>query len=1512
MTILRSDIESALKELKSYEEWLRFQRIAVSIVQRIQPEFIACERRDDLGLDAHAHAAMSTDGIAKGLAASITAEISKILSDAKKVQQHYDDIKVLIFATSEYVTKETEKSWIDKIKKEFGYQLIVMSREDIVTRLMNPSNIDLCRILGISTPVEHDATELANKVREAASKLIDDRLSHPPLAGKFLLSLRTVRLDDEGRESGEILQLDDVKRILTHGCRIILEAPAGRGKSTTLVQLAKRDVGDTSIALLIDLPAWMMSGKDILEYIAGLQHFRSRNIDAQTIANIYNTKQVTFLLNGWNELSDNYSEKAHTELQQLDRTFPAAGIIVTTRTHHLIPPLLGASRMRLLPLNRMQRTEYLKGLLKDQADSLRSKLDNDPVLDQLTRTPLILSKVVDIFIAGLSIPATKIGVLDAVIKLIEQSIEHKNQLQLPPLSGHARAYLSELAMQMMSRAEVIIPEQDSRPIVGSVSVSLRDSGQISTVPEPQTVLNELCKRHVLERDDYLSVTLRFEHQQFQEFFAALRLKSELLALIKINDETAIREFTKQYVNEPVWAEPLQMLAEEIGVHGTEKPDEKDLIKAGVLLVKMALSVDPIFAADLVRLCGPAVWKDVGALLSDFLRAWYKSKNRAHRECALAGMMASGSPDFNDIILPLLTNDDHQIRLSTYRESDEFHLSTLGSDWKNVVRGWKEEARIDFVREVTQHRWIPEIVDEFVLRDPSMAVRVAGIEWLSWVGSREEVGSALEMMDQATFDQAIRQMSPEEVPPAVRSRSLDAYKKIYSESTDAVSRLRVLLSQAKLGTEMIEGLKTELNNLDQSKMKDIGEFLIKPALDIVQKTDPQWASHWVAEHVAGGSLWYDHWRTFISTIPKNIIDTWMQQLANEDLKHQPHSSINDLLAIGADKAFSEKIFSRLCELKDKIVSTPNERHEKDHTIVRQLEDLFRALSPQMGVAGLLSSLGSNFDNIQFLVAIDLLSSVGRKEPSLQNELDPDLRQMIRKYLIDGESFVLSEKDYDGSLKADFATSLSRVGNEEDIDVLRRMISADIQRCREGRAVWIKGDRTPFGNGGICSSSGWHIQALICLNRSVADKVIVDLLNEPEYECDCATALIELATIEQKPHAHFGFRINYNEIWEARTGKISGRFNEERRKEYASALRDRICHLLDPSKSNGERSAYNIKKLGHALAVLDPKESSDLVIKVMLLPGKWDDWCRAQALESLLFGGAELPADAILNLFELTLQNVRQNASHDDRENLLRHFLCLLPFLTKPDEGIKKIKETISEFSLPRHLQRDIITALGHSRCKEAFSLLRELAGSSGEHIEDLGESWLNALAILDTPESKKLLMSFVDPDIREFQATPKIGRADILASHIADLACKDPEIEKRLIDLCNTLLTAEKRELLSEVIARLDAPELMIAGLNLIDDAATPPIPYSLSRKLENAFVEHRPYGKSGSTFTLSPRSSNIIRKQLFEMSINDGRRKQTAYALLGEIEARRLDYGKPTNEPRHPFFESGKQWPPCA
>src|SRR5438552_6853230 len=112
---------------------------------------------------------------------------------------------------------------------------------------------------------------------------------------------------------------------------------------------------------------------------------------------------------------------------------------------------------------------------------------------------------------------------------------------------------------MTRRGAVALPEADAPAVAAAVARELADCGQIEPVGAP-AILATLTAHHVLERVDYPQTAFQFEHQQLQEYYAALDVRARLLGL-RDDDRDAIGRFTADYVNDPAWADPLRMIAE---------------------------------------------------------------------------------------------------------------------------------------------------------------------------------------------------------------------------------------------------------------------------------------------------------------------------------------------------------------------------------------------------------------------------------------------------------------------------------------------------------------------------------------------------------------------------------------------------------------------------------------------------------------------------------------------------------------------------------------------------------------------------------------------------------------------------------------------------------------------------------------------------------------------------------------------------------------------------------------
>ena len=1056
---------------------------------------------------------------------------------------------------------------------------------------------------------------------------------------------------------------------------------------------------------------------------------------------------------------------------------------------------------------------------------------------------------------------------------------------------------------MTRRGAVALPEADVRTIIATIAQELANSGQIEPVGGP-TVLATLTAHHVLELVDYPQTAFRFEHQQLQEYFAALDIRTQLFDL-RDNDHNVTGRFTTDYVNDPAWAEPLRMIAETFAEQSGDSGADKRNTRAGGRLMEMALAVDLVFAGELAQLCGSTVWNEVCSIVGERFRDVYAILDGNYRQYALAAMLATGVDDFSDIIVPLLSEKDQQVRLSTYWLWPDIRVSSLGPNWREQVRGWSDEARADFVSELLHHR-IDDEVAAFAMKDNSIAVKKAAVSGLIWTGSDDALTRVLESMDVQTFEDVARK-NADQMPTALRSKTVAAMRKFIETSTDRPARLRTALDLVEFGETGLDGvIKDAMEALPGGNIRNLGRHYIQSVLKHLRNTDPAWASRWVAIQISEGVL-YDHeyWLPFATAIPDDLVEKYLHRLETEDLKNVRFEGMIAVIAARADTGLAARVFAKLRELWRKVDAEPGQ-HEFEWQVIRQLEAVFRRLPDDVAAVGLLSSIKVG-DPLDIKVAAGLLSRVARSDEEPLRIAADDLKARLRAYLKGSVDLVLLQDDFYGEEKASLASSIAQVGEPGDIADLVTLIRADIERSRRGQAALAAGERGPLGNGGRMSYARWHIAAVMHLDPPGAEQVLIDLLPEPEYLTDAAAAMAQ--DFVPKPERSFDTTFRYNLMWAAREGRTPPSGNNQRRARFAAALKAEIKRLREQNED--WKLAAGLKELAKALAAIDGRGSAAEVLDVIAMPGRWDQYTRLDAAERLLMAGVVLPATAAFTLADSILEGPeKEKWMQDSDKDLLRRILALCPFVDDPAAGIAKVRDVLRKWRFWGYELRELVTALSESRSAAAIDLLYELA-SDAQTFEQCEESLIKAVAALDTPRACELLLGFVDPDVRGIALTRRPDREDVLVARITELAQRKPEVAARLQQLCERDLPELNRHVLSSVMGCLGTPEALAASLNLIDDAKPSPVPQSTWEQLESAFVERRPYGQNPNVFTQHPRASNELRLRLFRMTLQDPKRRKSALMLLGEIEEWRLEHGRPTRELRHPDLASGQSWPPA-
>ena len=771
---------------------------------------------------------------------------------------------------------------------------------------------------------------------------------------------------------------------------------------------------------------------------------------------------------------------------------------------------------------------------------------------------------------------------------------------------------------------------------------------------------------------------------------------------------------------------------------------------------------------------------------------------------------------------------------------------------------------------------------FAVEDNNSAVKEAAASSLLWTGSDDALIHIVNSMEEETFE-AFASKYADEMPVALRPRTIDTMRKVVKCTTDHTLRLTTSLNLIELGEQGLDEIvKDSLAALSDSNMINWGSHYIQQALRYLRKTDSAWLSEWET----------------------SLVEHCLEHLETEDLKYSSVRYIIEVMTELADANVAARVFTKLRKLRLKMDEEPGRRHQFDSQVMRQLEDVFRCLPDDIAAEGILSSV-TNGVPLDIKVTANLLSRVARTDKEPLHIADEDLKARLRAYLKSSVEVVLSQDDLNGEEKANLASSIAQVGQPEDMVDLMRLIQADIERMRRGQAARAAGDQGPCGNGGWVSYAGWNVGSVMHLDPAGAEQVLIDLLPEPEYLHNVAVAMAR--DFLPKPERSFNRSLRYDLIWSARAGRAPQHDNEQRRTRFADTLNAEIKRLREQNQEG--KSTDSLKELAKALAAVDGLDSAVVVLDVISMPGQWDQHIRLDAAEKLLRAGVILPTTTVFALVDSILEKRTENWMQDSDKHLLCHILSLCPFVDDLEVGMAKIRDVLSKRLLRGKELCELVTALGESRLDSAIDILYELA-SDEQTFEQCQDNFINAFGTLDTPRAHELLLGFVDPDICAIVLTRRPHHEKVLVKRLTELARRRPEVSARLQELCEFDLPELNRYVLSKVMNCIGTPEAFIANLNLIDDTKPSPVPQGIWNQIESTFIERRPYEQNTNTFTLHARASNELRVRLFRMALEDQKRRKSAFMLIGQIEQWRLEHGRPMGEPRHPDLASGQSWPP--
>ncbi len=209
---------------------------------------------------------------------------------------------------------------------------------------------------------------------------------------------------------------------------------------------------------------------------------------------------------------------------------------------------------------------------------------------------------------------------------------------------------------------------------------------------------------------------------------------------------------------------------------------------------------------------------------------------------------------------------------------------------------------------------------------------------------------------------------------------------------------------------------------------------------------------------------------------------------------------------------------------------------------------------------------------------------------------------------------------------------------------------------------------------------------------------------------------------------------------------------------------------------------------------------------------------------------------------------------------------------------------------------LVERLGLCGGAAAFGILRDLLNEPGLR-PDIRAGVVAAVARQPGADATDVVLG----ELNRAEEVAEKDERDALARALRDRTRRFPEFLSTLVGLAREL-TAEGNDhtcsLLVEVFEHLESDQAALASCYLLNDE-DPRSEARIAWRLEEAFREYVPAGRSGLS-NIQPKSSNAVRRQLFDFLVRDAQRRCGARRILIRLENARHELGRPADEPRHP------------
>lgn len=1256
---------------------------------------------------------------------------------------------------------------------------------------------------------------------------------------------------------------------------LILVAAPGMGKTTTLFQVANGvlEIGNGT-PLVVPLGDWATESDTLLVSILKRPAFNG--ISEQDFRTVATKPGVVLLLDGWNELDAAARERARVQITALKTELPELGLVISTRRQALDIPF-GGTRVDLLPLDDEQQMEIARAMRGEAGAQLVEQARRTAGVRELVTIPLYLTALLSLP-DGAPFPTTKEEVLRRFVAAHEQEARRAAALHAVAL-GFQQDYLDNLAVLATTTANTAITDSNARKAVAETARILMADGQITFTTQPDTLLDTLVSNHVLTRSGD-APGYSFQHQQFQEWYASHYVEQLML---QADSDPAAREKLKADVfDQRPWEEAV-LFAVERSARGDAA--HKAACSAAI---RTAFDVDPVLAGEMIFRATDEVWAPIGAEMRSLAEQWH-APGKVDR--AVRFMIASGRPEFGDLLWPLISHANTQVHLPTLRAAKRFRPSVLGNDALARIAALPLDIRKNVLHEIALHGGIDglDLAIAIAKTDNDPDVKATVVDALSFRRADRHVADLLADADEATYDiLAERGLLDDIAVDAVQQELQRAHERLKAAGISHFQRLRTLV-YAPGGDDHDAEVSEIIAEMEIDRKRD-GEMHL---LYEVRKRYPHAFANGLLRRVREHRELFYGADNILAAAGFALEDDALLEIALEE------TSRHDDRAEAAASVLGPNAVGRLIDaylaagkvVRDASGKYNQEAGDRYHDLRARI-----AHTPGASLVAAVQARAANADNEESAQLAELFSRETYGDEERARPFNEEGLAAIGVLAREWAERMLAAGDEQRWRVAAIATMMSHAPSVAHLPILKRLLDDNLRRYRAFREK--------------AAASGWkdrdvvheaqhphmheYQRAFLAINAPETAALMGEYLTDEHFGELAARVLLVQWLKANDPEYDKKFRSSVD---------FSGvQARREARAAYpttTSVEAEAIFGAIDTLVVDGATDAQ--LKLGVALGTVGaqlPHGQRDLTIqKLVSLASRQ---ARAGLLLSLVLSGEDidikLVADGIAETFEAATKETWILTESDAYQ--LRDWLRLLPFAT-PIINLPAIVRGMPEAQRDPRMLEEMVSGLSHSPSDDAEGVIFMLAEQDPRLYKN--HQWRATSLGLGTVSAAR---RFVDLTVSG-ALDGKSYDGWRWRRELGGLISKFPEVRAYVHDLLKDGPTSKQLSLLASAVAEDPDTDGI---LMLIEFEVRTGRSYMEWQAVQSAVTEQVPAENWEGVYNIVPVPAVELRRKLLAMT-GSGGKDDPAARCLNLIDKLRDEYGAPESEPRHPDLASGRPWP---